>query len=349
MAKRIRVSDDDGSTWYTLPGSSGEFSSEMAQVDDTIFGQDYQSESPAIGMWQVTANAYMKGIAGYVVKVMSGGTPVSTTSEATTLVSGKTYQVTDVAKRNISYAGAVVVNDDGSPVATSDILSIDYLQGMVTFVASYTPAAAITLDYDYVPTAVIGKARSYQLTQQQAEIDNTDYATALANDGWRTHEGGLKTVNIEIGNIWNAANDFVDILANRAQVFIEVSPNNTLAGGTSEIAYKGFFKYQTQGQSGNVGALEEESLTLNLFVPNSEVLSSPFTWIFGSAANISQAVKICLTAFINGTPIMVQYSPDGTNGKEGDCIVTEASLSGTFEGQNEFSFTFRGSGAPADI
>ena len=349
MAKRIRVSADDGSTWYTLPGSSGEFSSEMAQVDDTIFGQDYQSESPAIGMWQVTANAYMKGVAGYVAKVMSGGTPVATTGEATSLLTGKTYQITDATKRNISYAGTVTVNDDGSPVATSNIESIDYLQGTVTFVSGYTVVGDITLDYDYVPTAVIGKARSYQLTQQQTAIDNTDYATADDNGGWRTHEGGLKTVNIEVGNIWAAANDFVDVLANRAQVFVEVSPNDTLAGGTSEVAFKGFFKYQTQGQSGNVGALEEESLTLNLFVPNSELLSSPFTWIFGSAAPINQAVKICLEAFLNGTAIKVQYSPNGTAGKAGDCIVTEASLNGTFEGQNEFSFTFQGSGAPEDI
>jgi hypothetical protein len=348
MAKRIRVSDDSGVTWYTLPGASGEFSTEMANVDDTIFGQSWQSESPSIGNWMVSGAAYFKGVAGYSAAVKAGGTPVAVTGEATTLVSGKTYRINAAARRFISYTAAIVVYDNAVD-HTADVVSIDYLNGLITFNAGYTVTGPVTLDFTYVPTAAIAKARSFNLTQQAAEIDTTDYATAVANGGWRTYVPGLKTVGLEIGNVWAAANDFVDILAARSLIYVDVSPNNTAGHATQEVLYRGFFKYLSQNQSGNVGALEEETLNLNLFVPDGSLLVAPFRWYFGSASALSPAVQICLDAWQNDTLIDVQYSADGTVGKKGQALVTEASLANVYEGQNEFSFSFRGTGAPADI
>lgn len=58
---------------------------------------------------------------------------------------------------------------------------------------------------------------------------------------------------------------------------------------------------------------------------------------------------MALNAWQDGTLIDVEYSPDGVNGKTGKAIVTEASLANVYEGQNEFSFTFRGTGTLADI
>jgi hypothetical protein len=349
MAKRIRVSADSGTSWFTLPGASGELGTEMANVDDTIFGQEFQSESPSIGTWNVTGAAYFKGVAGYSAAVKVGGTPTTTSGEATTQIgSTLSYQITAPARRVISLANPVVVNDDGTPVDTDDIESIDYLNGIVTFVSGYTVAGAVTVDCYYLPTAVIGKARSFTLTQTLAEIDTTDYATAQANGGWRTYIAGLKTVGLELGNVWDSANDFIAKLQARGIVYIDVSPDNT-AGTASEVLYRGFFKYLQQGQQGNVGALEEETLNLNLYVPDGELIAAPFRWYFGAAHKLSPAVKICLDAWQAGTPIMVQYSPDGTNGKQGNAIVTEASLANVYEGQNEFSFTFMGTGTLADI
>ena len=42
MAKRIRISDDNGVNIYTFPGSTGDFRRELASVTDTVFGQDYR-------------------------------------------------------------------------------------------------------------------------------------------------------------------------------------------------------------------------------------------------------------------------------------------------------------------
>lgn len=346
MAKRIRVSADDGVTWYTLPGASGEMSTEMANVDDTIFGQDFQSESPSIGMWDVSGSAYFKGVAGYTASVKVGGTPVANVDASLTLVSGKTYQVDDVTRRFISLSDLLTVKDSAAAVAPADIESIDYLNGMVTFGAAYTPSGAITMDYSHVPTATLGKARSFNLTQTLAEIDTTDYATAQANGGWRTYIAGLKTVSLELGNVWDASNDFIAQLAARQLLYIDVSPNNTQGQATTEVLYRGFFKYLSQNRQGNVGALEEETLNLNLSVPEGSLVQAPFRWYFGSSAALSPAVQVALNAWQNGSLIDVEYSPNGTVGHRGKAIVTEASLANVYEGQNEFSFNFKGSNTP---
>lgn len=347
MAKRIRVSTDD-TTYYTLPGAQGSFNSEMAQVDDTIFGQEWQSESPSIGMWGLSGNSFFKGVAGYSADVLVSGTATATTGEATTLVSGKTYRINAAAKRVISLVNAVTVYDGGVD-HTEDVASIDYLNGTVTFDSGYTVTGAVTLDYYYLPMAAIGKARSFTVTQNAAEIDTSDYETCQANGGWRTYTQGLRSVGLEIGNVWNASNDFVDILAARAQVFIGISPNDTAGDAANQVLFRGMFKYKGQSQQGNVGALEEESLSLGLYVPSGSLVEKPFSWYYGTAHALPLAVKTCLDAWMNGTTLYVEYSPDGTNGKTGQAIVTEASLANSFEGQNEFSFSFRGTGAPTDL
>src|SRR5690348_4900900 len=137
MAKRIRVSTDNV-TYYTLPGASGDLNTEMANVDDTIFGQEYGSESPSIGMWTVTGAAFFKGVAGYTAAVKTGGTPTSATGEATTQIGAtKSYQITAASKRVIDLANAVTVKDNAVD-HTADVESIDYLNGIVTFAAAYT-------------------------------------------------------------------------------------------------------------------------------------------------------------------------------------------------------------------
>lgn len=347
MAKRIRISLDDV-TYYTLPGASGELSTEFAAVDDTIFGQDYQSENPSIGAWSVTGAAFFKGVAGYAAAVKTGGTPTSATAAATTEIgTSNRFQLDNTARRLMSLADAVVVYDNAVD-HTGDVESIDYLNGIIDF-GAYVATGPVTVDYYYVPVAVVGKARTFGLTQSAAEIDTTDYATAQANGGWRTYSQGLKTVGLEIGNVWAAANDFIDIMSTRALVYVDISPDNTQGHATAEVLMRGMFKYMQQNQSGNVGALEEETLNLRLYVPSASLLEYPFNWYFGSANGLSPAVEMALEAWRDGTVVYVEYSPDGTNGKKGQAIITEASLQNSFEGQNEFSFTFRGTGALEDI
>ncbi|MEB3088243.1 hypothetical protein VJJ19_07375, partial [Parvimonas sp. D4] len=143
-------------------------------------------------------NAYFKGIAGYSITVKETGTSTAMANEAATLISGKSYQIANAAKRIIDYNVAVVVMDGGTNV-TAQLQSIDYLSGTVVFIPTFTPAGAITVSGSYLPLVNIANGKSMTVTQQAAEIDESDYETLYANDGWRVFSAGLRTVSLEIG------------------------------------------------------------------------------------------------------------------------------------------------------
>lgn len=336
--KRIRVSADD-TTYYTLPGNTGEKSSEVASVNDTVYGQTFESNSTSLGQWNVSANGLFKGIAGYEAVLRKTGTPTSMTGEATTQIgSTKSYQITAAARRVIDYTAAVTVLD-GATNVTAQVESIDYLNGIVTFRSSYTVLGAVTVTGTYMPLAVLAKARNFSLTQNAAEIDETAYEDAQANEGNRIFSPGLRTVSLEVGGIYRVTNGHLDQIYSRDMLVIDVAP-----AGDANTFFRGFFKLGSHNQSGDVGALEEETVTYNLFVPDGDLLLKPYSWYINSSSTINPAIKVVLDAWANETKIYVQYLPDGTTGVQGEAIVTECSLSNAIDGLNEFRFGFRGSG-----
>lgn len=341
MAKRIRVSDDNGVTWWTLPGNTGDKRAEASVNDDTIFGQNYTSEQPGLIAGMITSNGILKGYAGYQATLKRGGTPIVMTDEAMTLVSGKTYQITAATKRIIDLATPIVVEGNNIAIAAANILNIDYLNGTVTFQAAYTPTAPITITGAYVPTAVMASGRTFTLNQTAAEVDDTTYEVAQANNGQRTYDQGLKQVRLEVGGIKNASNTFMADLLGRTMIYVDISPQ-----GDGNHFFRGFFKPHNDTQQGNNGALEEENVTLGLYVPEGDLIKAPFAWTFPAGTAMSKALRVCLEAWQNGTVIGVQYLPDGTNGQQNlAAIVTEATLANTMEGLNEFRFSMRPSGA----
>lgn len=341
-AKRIRVSVDNGVTYYTFPGSTGEKRTEMATVNDTIFGQEWSSEQPSIGQVQITANGFFKGVGGYQASVKKSGTSTAMTTEACALVSGKTYQITDTTKRVIDYAAALTVFDNGVD-HTADVVSIDYLTGLVTFDAAYTVTGAVTVTGYYLPLATLAKARGFSVTQTAAEIDTTDLETALANGGFRTFDPGLRTGNLEIQGIYEATSAFEAALIARSTLIMDISPN-----GSTNTFFRGFYKPSGHQQGGDVGALEAATLSMGLWVPSSNYLVTPFSWYFNNSA-LPPAMLNSLEAWQTGSKVKVQYLPDGTSGTEHDAIITECSLSDNFDSQNEFRMTFRADGAPATV
>lgn len=346
MAKRIRVSEN-GTDFYTLPGNAGEAQFEAGEMEDTIFGQDFSSTFPGLVGSSISSNGLFKGYAGYMTTIKKVGTSTALTDEPMSLVSGKTFQVTDATKRVLNRAVAIVVEDGGTPVAASNIESVDYLFGTVTFTSGYTVGGTITIaSGSYLPLASVGCANSFTLTQQANANDNTCMETARQNDGYRTFEGGLKTVNLELQGIFKASNGFRALVQAREELIIEID----LAGDGKNMA-RGFFRASTTGQSGNVGDLENESITFNLSVPQDDagIIPYPFAWKIATDSTLATALQICLDAWAANDLIDVQYLHDGTNGFEAEGLITDLSLAGGLEQMNEFTVNFQLSGAPSDV
>lgn len=349
--KRLRVSDDSGATWFTLPGNQADYKTEFNAVTDTIFGQTYESQFPGIGQWNMTANAVVKGVAGYNAKISKGGTPTSATDEATTNVTGKIYQITNVAHRWTSIDHPVTVKDGATDV-TAQVQSYDYMTGTVTFLSSYTVVGVVTVDLFYMPMAVVAKAKSFTVTQTQTAIDETGYDDAQADTGFRIFAAGLKTVQIQLGNIFKASNGWADVLTGRTTAYVECDLD---ASNPGKNIFRGIFKGSTRDQSGNQGAVEDESVTLNLYVPDNILLLQPFGWYIDPTSTLNQSVQKSLTAFINQTTVDVQYLPSGAvgqtplDGAQGTAVVIEATIANTLDGINTFSFNYRGTGAVTDV
>lgn len=342
--KRVQVSDDGGSTFFTLPGNQGEKREELATVDDTIFGANYESGNPTLAQWNVSANGVYKGVAGYNAKLMGPGTPTSMAAEALTLVSGKTYRITAATKRMLSLGHTITVYDNAVD-ATAEVASIDYLTGTVTFDSGYTVTGPVTLDGYYIPMTQLGKARSFSLTQTKAELDNTTYEAAQTNGGYRTFDpAGLKTANLEIGSIFLNSTIWLPLLRARSVVYVECDLDISDPGKTM---FRGFYRVSSHVGSGNQGALEEETIQMTLYAPDGDLIVQPFGWYIESTSRLNIAIKKALLAWSQDESINVRYLPDGVNGFEGEAIITECSLANAVDGQNEFTFGFRGSGTAA--
>lgn len=343
MAKRIRISTDDA-TYYTLPGNSAELRNEAGELNDTIFGQDFSSGETGLISWTLNTNALYKGFAGYIVSLKKQGATTAMVDEAMSLVSGKTYIITAPTKRIIDPDVAVVVEDNAVAVDEDDIESINYMTGEVTFVSSYVPTTPVTMTASYFPTSEIAGAKSFTLTQTAEAIDETDIPTAKANGGYSVFSGGLKTVSLELSGIYKTSNAFATALAARETVIIEINPDNS---GLSVA--RGIFKFANQGQSGDVGGLEEETISLRLSVPDNDKMATPFTWIHSGSTTLNQGVVALLDAWLNGDTVYAQYLPDGTTGFKGEVVPTDISLTGGLEAMNEFTVNLQGSGAPTAV
>jgi hypothetical protein len=338
--KKVQISDDNGSNWYTFPGSSGELTTEAGSIDDTVFGQLYKSMQSGLIQAGVSANGLYKGFAGYVASLKITGTPTSMTGEACSLVSGKTYRITAATKRQIDPDSALTVLDNGVSVAAADIDNIDYLWGTVTFAAGYTIVGAITMTGKYLPTSVVARATGFTLTQTTDAIDDTDFANAQSSGGYRSYISGLKTVSLALNGIMSTTNDWRARLLTRSRVLIEINPD----GGGLSVA-RGFFKPTNVGQSGNVGAQEAASATFPLSVPDLALLKSPFSWVHDPTTTLNTSLQKALAAWDSGAAIDMRYLYDGTNGYTGDAIITDMSLAGGLDVMNEFSVKANFTGA----
>lgn len=354
-AKAIKISNDGGTTYVPLPGSQGAFDSDAEGVDDTILGQIYQSNEVGLKGWVVNSDGIFKGFAGYLAELKQVGAAVAFTTESMSVVSGLTYEIDDAAKSIWDRSEATMeIQDDASPVADANIESIDYLFGRVTFISGYSVVGAITATGKSFPTSAIGCANSYNLTMTADPIDETCFNIAQGNAGSRVFRPGLRTVALELTGVFQASANLKAVLEARNEVIIEIDP----VGDGSSIA-RGFFKLMTTGQSGAVGALEEQTSNWQLTVPDetsNPQIEYPFSWKH-TATTLNLALQWLLTSWLDGLNTYdVQYLPTGATGAspdldgiEGDFMVADISLSGGLSNMNVFQASLQGTGEYTEV
>jgi len=344
MAKRIRLSDDSGTSWNTLPGNTGELRNEAGEIVDTIFGQDFQSTQPGLIGWSITSNALYKGFAGYVATLKRQGATTAMTDEAMSQTTGQEYQIDASARQIWDRSVTPTFEDNGVAVAVSNIESIDFLFGRVTFASGYVVTGPVTVTGSFFPTSDLCGANSFTLTQTAAGVDTTDMCLASGNGGFRIFDYGLKQLNLEMSGFYNGTYGYLADLRARNELIIELNPD-----GSNQSVARGFFRITAESESGNVGDPEEQSVTFQLSVPDEELLYKAFTWNHAVTSTLNEAVKIALTAWEESTVIDAQYLGNGTSGEEGNVIVTEITLAGGLEVMNEFSVQLQGSGTPSTV
>src|SRR5262245_32474462 len=161
MSKSIYVSDDAGTTWFILPGSTGALNRGAGSIVDTVFGQEYESHESGLITWTVNGQAIQKGQAGYKAMLWKQGTSTVMTAEAMHQVgTTKTYATTAKAHSMWDRSAPVTIKVGGTPVPAADIASLDFLFGQVTFISTYTPSGAVTADGKYFPKTMLCGAQS---------------------------------------------------------------------------------------------------------------------------------------------------------------------------------------------
>jgi hypothetical protein len=337
MVKRVSVLDDSA-TYQKIPGANGTLRVNGASVEDTVFGQDIQSQLVTIKDWGVTTPAYYKGIAGYNMKIKKGGTPTALTDEPMQLVSGKTYQITDSAKRVFDLDTALVFEDDGTPVDADDIEKIDYLWGEVTFVSGYTVTGAITAaSGNYLPLATLGFGRNTSITQSANFLNQSEYDNTQASSGFRNGTYGLRNVAASVTGIYSASAAFRSQITG-ATIILEFNPD-----GNGKSRSRGFFQLMSDNLSGAVGDNEEEVLDFVIQVPNDEKLEAAYSWRHETDTTLDDAIKFILDAWESQSLVTVRYEPETAGaGVFGSSVVTDISMATDVEGQTEYSISFEG-------
>jgi hypothetical protein len=190
------------------------------------------------------------------------GTSTAMTGEAMTGSGAGPYQVTS-AKRVFDPAVAFTFYDNGTAINASDILTVDYLFGKVTFTSSKT--GPITVTGSYLPRLTFLEGRSVGISLDADELD-----TSVFGSGWKNSTQGLMqlTVDVETLALLTADMDpgagsrkLSSIFTGRTSVVLSVTP-----GGTGS-AYRAFVITPSEKEDAAVADLLKATATFKSTAP----------------------------------------------------------------------------------
>lgn len=195
------------------------------------------------------------GQAAYNTSVKIGGTPTEFTGAATTDLGGNVFKIAEATKSVWSRGTTPTVYVDGAEVADTTY-TVDYLFGEISF--ENPPAGAVTVDGQYMPTLDVGGANTYSVEISGDILTDTDFKNANSNSGHQTKCYGLLDVAASVGRFDDSSKTLRDKLKNREDVLLEISISKNAE------TIRGWFVVESAGSSGDLGALEAESLSFQL-------------------------------------------------------------------------------------
>lgn len=221
----------------------------------------------------------MAATAAHSTVVKATGTSTSMTDEATTNTSGKTYQVTNSAKRVIDPTVAITVKDDAVAVDAADIESVDFLFGTVTFVGGYTVNGAVTITGNYLPLHTLSYAREFEITDSNMLPDATVFTDTVVKRKQTLQALAVRLGLLErVGTVFDGGSkSLASFITSGGLMVLEVN-----IGGSGTI-----FRAMVIGESTSAGAqvagLLDESVSLQGLTASGALGDHHAYWGFGSA------------------------------------------------------------------
>jgi hypothetical protein len=195
------------------------------------------------------------GTAAYKAIIKTAGIETAMVNEPCELLIPNVYRIISPLRRILSRTADVIIMVDGFPL-DEDLPAINYLTGVLTFTED--PGGVVTISASYIPTAELVGGFSYQLNITGDILDDTNFKDARV-DEFHSKRYGLLDVSASFDAHSDFSKRFVNYKRNRDSVLITIQP-----GGIEGTGYIGWFVLEKDSLSGDVGALEDESISFNL-------------------------------------------------------------------------------------
>ncbi len=216
----------------------------------------------------------MAALAGFSATIQITGASTSAATQGLSLVSGKTYRMTDSAYEVLDPDTALVIDDAGRPVSTtvdaSEIESINYLHGEVTFDSGYSPGGAITIGSgNYLPLTTISTAKSGSFTVRQDALDSSALdGSAIMRArtiGLIDAEGTMSLLDPDLGTTVGGGDTLMDLLIEDATKTFVVEYNP----GSGDV-FRAFARVSGLDMSTSVEDLDMSTLNWQLAAKTSQ-------------------------------------------------------------------------------
>lgn len=193
--------------------------------------------------------------AAYKATIKKSGTSTAFTDEAMSVVSGNTYKITASTKNVWDTSVVPTFYEDAVEIDSSDIASINYVFGKVTFATPKT--GVITVDGSYMPLAAIAGANSIGLNMSQSIHNVTDFDGA--DNGNNRKICGQMDVTLSVERIDPLDDAIYDVLVAGNPIFIEINEDRSQTS-----VHRGWFLVESANKALNMEALINETISMSL-------------------------------------------------------------------------------------